>query len=184
MNLKGELHNIRKSCDSVDLYLQKIKVVRDKLMVVGIILGDEELLHIAIKGLPKEFSAFKSAIRTRSTQVNFDELTTLLGAEEESLNESNDVKETFAMAVNATPRSGGGGYNQYNNRGRGRNNNNRGRGNGGGRASNAFPHQFSSYTLNQNHSNQFSPSSQFQGSRNERPSCQICGKSGHIAIDC
>ena len=85
--------------------------------------------------------------------MNFDELTTLLGAEEESLNESNDVKETFAMAVNATLRSGSGGYYQYNNRGRGRNNNNRGRGNGGGRASNAFPHQFSSYTSNQNHSN-------------------------------
>ena len=67
MNLKGELHNIRKGCDSVDLYLQKIKVVRDKLMAVGIILDDEELLHIAIKGLPKEFNAFKSAIRTRST---------------------------------------------------------------------------------------------------------------------
>ena len=67
MNLKGELHNIRKGCDSVDLYLQKIKVVRDKLMAIGIILDDEELLHIAIKGLPKEFNAFKSAIRTRST---------------------------------------------------------------------------------------------------------------------
>ena len=114
MNLKGELHNIRKGCDSVDLYLQKIKVVRDKLMAVGIILDDEELLHIAIKGLPKEFNAFKSATCTRSTQVNFDELATLLGAEEESLNESNDVKETFVMAVNATPRSGGGGFNQYN----------------------------------------------------------------------
>ena len=108
MNLKGELHNIRKGCDSVDVYLQKIKVVRDKLMAVGVILDDEELLHIAIKGLPKEYNAFRSAIRT---QVSFDELTTLLGAEEESLNDSNDVKETFAMAVNATPRSGGGGYN-------------------------------------------------------------------------
>ena len=43
--------------------------------------------------------------------MSFDELTTLLGAEEESLNDSNDVKETFAMTVNATPRSGGGGYN-------------------------------------------------------------------------
>ena len=107
-------------------------------MAVGVILDDEELLHIAIKGLPKEYNAFRSAIRTRSTQVSFDELTTLLCAEEESLNDSNDIKETFAMAVNTTPRSGGGGYNQYNNRGRGRNSN-RGRGNGGGRGSNVFP---------------------------------------------
>nr|POE93969.1 hypothetical protein CFP56_27845 [Quercus suber] len=100
--------------------IEKIKVVRDKLIVVGVLLDDEKLLHIAIKGLPKDYNAFRSAIRTRSTPVSFDELTTLLGSEEESLNDSNDVKETFAMAVNATPRSGGnGGYNQYNNRGLG-----------------------------------------------------------------
>ena len=29
-------------------------------MAVGVILDDEELLHVAIKGLPKEFSAFRS----------------------------------------------------------------------------------------------------------------------------
>ena len=71
MNLKEELHNISKGCDSVDVYLQKIKVVRDKLMAVGMILDDEELLHIAIEGLPKEYNAVKSTIHTRSTQVSF-----------------------------------------------------------------------------------------------------------------
>ena len=73
MNLKGELHNVKKGSDSVDTYLQKIKLISDKLMAVGIFLGDEELLHVAIKGLPKEFSAFRSAIRTRSTKLSFDE---------------------------------------------------------------------------------------------------------------
>ena len=57
-------------------------------MAVGVFLDDEELLHIAIKGLPKEYSAFRSAIRTRSTKLSFDELTTLLSAKEESLTES------------------------------------------------------------------------------------------------
>nr|POE48953.1 hypothetical protein CFP56_49417 [Quercus suber] len=80
MNLKGELHNVRKGSDSVDTYLQKIKVIMDKLMAVGVILDDEELLHVAIKGLPKEFSAFRSVIRTRSTKLSFDELATLLNA--------------------------------------------------------------------------------------------------------
>ena len=67
MNLKGELHNIRKGSDSINTYQQKIKVLRDKVMVVGVILDDEELLHISIKGLPKEFNASRSEIRTRST---------------------------------------------------------------------------------------------------------------------
>ena len=86
MNLKGEIHNIKKGTDSMDVYLQRIKVVRDKLMVVGklmafgVLIGDEELLHIALKGLPKDFNSFRSAIRTRSTQLTFDELTTLLNA--------------------------------------------------------------------------------------------------------
>lgn len=88
MNLKGELHNIREGFETVDVYLQKIKVVRDKLMAVGVHLDDEELSHIAIKGLPKEYSAFSSAIRTRNTTLTFDELATTLGAEEESLHDS------------------------------------------------------------------------------------------------
>lgn len=44
---------------------------------------DEELLHIALKGLPKDYNAFRLAIRARSTQLSFDELPTLLNVEEE-----------------------------------------------------------------------------------------------------
>ena len=74
MNLKGELHNLKKGADSVDLYLQKIKVVKDKLLADGVVVDDEELLHIILKGLPKEYNAFRSAIRTKSTSLSFDEL--------------------------------------------------------------------------------------------------------------
>lgn len=75
----------------------KIKAVQDKLMAVGVLLDDEELFHIAIKGLSKEYNAFRSTIRTRSTQLSFDELTIMLNVEEESLNEGIEVKDiTFA----------------------------------------------------------------------------------------
>ena len=94
MNLKGELHNVKKGSDSIDSYLQKIKVIRDKLMAIGVLLDDEELLHVAIKGLPKEFSAFRSAIRTRSTKISFDELAILLNAKEDSLNEGMEFKDS------------------------------------------------------------------------------------------
>ena len=140
MNLKGELHNVEKGSDSMDSYLQKIKVIRDKLMAVSVLLDDEELLHVAIKGFLKEFSAFRSAIKTKSTKISFDELATLLNAEEESLNEGMEFKDsTFAMAVNSTPRfnNTGGNFHTYNqsnntNRGRGRGNNDRGRDRGPG----------------------------------------------------
>ena len=65
-------------------------------------MDDEELLHIAIKGLPKEFNAFRSSIRIKRTQLGFDELSTLLNAEEESLNEGLEVKDSiFAVAASA-----------------------------------------------------------------------------------
>ena len=128
MNLKGELHNIKKGTDSVDSYLQKIKVVRDKLLAVGVIMDDEELLHITLKGLPKEYNAFRLAIRTRSTHVSFDDLSTMLNAEEESLNDGSEIKDTiFAMAATSTPKFNNNGFNQSFNRGRGRGHfNNRG----------------------------------------------------------
>ena len=106
LNLKGELHNMKKGSNSVDVYLQKIKVVRGKLLAVGVFLDDEELLHIAIKGMPKEYNAFRSTIRTRSSQISFDELATMLNAKEESMNEGLEIKDpTFAMIVSSNQRS-------------------------------------------------------------------------------
>ena len=126
MNLRGELHNLKKGADSVDLYLLKIKVVRDKLLPVGVIVDDEELLRIALKGLPKEYNAFRYAIRTRCTHLSFDELSTMLNAEEESLNEGSEIKDhIFAMATVANSKPNNNGFNQSYNRGRGRGNYNK-----------------------------------------------------------
>ena len=139
MNLKGELHNLKKGENIVNLYLPKIKIVRDKLLSVGVIIDDEKLLHITIKGLPKEYNAFWSGIRTKSTQLSFDEHSTILNAEDGSINEGLDVKDPiFAMAATATSKPNGNSYNQYN-KGKGRGNyNNRG-GRGGRGPSNQLP---------------------------------------------
>ena len=79
-------------------------MIRDKL-AIGVIVDGEESLHIAIKGLPKDYNAFRSAVRTRSTQLSIDELATMLNTEEESLNEGLEVKNPiFAMASASTSR--------------------------------------------------------------------------------
>ena len=72
-------------------------------MAVGILVDDEELLHIALKGLSKYFNSFRSTIYTRSTQLTFDELTTLLNAKEESFTERVEIKDSFTLAANARP---------------------------------------------------------------------------------
>ena len=153
--------------------------MRDKLLSVGVIIDDEKLLYITIKGLPKEYNAFRSGIRTKSTQLSFEELSTMLNAKEESLKESLDVKDPiFAMVATTTSKPNGNSYNQYN-KGRGRENyNNRG-GRGGRGPSNQLP-QYNQFThFQQNQSN-----STVAGPRSERPTYQICGKLGHLAIDC
>ena len=82
LNLKIELHNLKKGTESVSLYLQKVKKTRDKLVVVGTLIDNEELLHIILKGLPREYSPFCSAIRTRNEPVSFEEIIVLLQTEE------------------------------------------------------------------------------------------------------
>uniref|UniRef100_A0A2N9EJB2 CCHC-type domain-containing protein n=1 Tax=Fagus sylvatica TaxID=28930 RepID=A0A2N9EJB2_FAGSY len=163
LNLKIELHNLKKGSETVSSYLQKVKNTRDKLIAVGTLIDNEEMLHIILKGLPKEYGPFCSAIRTRNEPVSFEEIMVLLQTEEQSIAEVVDSsKDMHSMAMNNSQRGRGGRYNhtnytnQYSN--------------------NQFP---TSNSFTQNHS------SQSQGkSDGTRPTCQICGKSGHQALDC
>ena len=82
MSLQNELNAIKKGSDSIDSYFQRIKQNRDKLAAVSVFLDDEELLHIALDGLPSEYDSFNFAIRTRSDVLSIEELNTLLNSEE------------------------------------------------------------------------------------------------------
>ena len=83
LNLKLELQSIKKTGnESVSSYLHRIKTVRDKLSAVGVHSDQEELTHVILKGLPKEYAPFASAIRTRDTVLSLEKLTVLLQTEE------------------------------------------------------------------------------------------------------
>uniref|UniRef100_A0A2N9F8N5 Integrase catalytic domain-containing protein n=1 Tax=Fagus sylvatica TaxID=28930 RepID=A0A2N9F8N5_FAGSY len=178
LNLKIELHNLKKGSESVSSYLQKIKNSRDKLIAVGTLIDDEDLLHIILKGLPREFGPFCSSIRTRNAPVSFEEIMVLLQTEEQSLAESFDSgKDLNSMAiieveaeiiiteeeVDSAPTSHSNASTQGNTQ----------------FSNNQYP---SSNAFTQGNA-QFSQN--FQGkSENSRPLCQICGKLGHQALDC
>jgi hypothetical protein len=199
LNLKIELHNLKKGTESVSLYLQKVKNTRDKLIAVGTLIDNEELLHIILKGLPREYGPFSSAIRTRNDPVSFEEIMVLLQTEEQSVIEMSDsgkeMNAAMAMFASAAPNnrnfsSQSSFYvNNSQARGRGRNNSHRGRGRFN------HNHQYAQSTApNQNHS-QYSQHNQYAQSTapnqqalnkpdGSRPQCQICGKLGHQALDC
>ncbi|KAL0015248.1 hypothetical protein SO802_002317 [Lithocarpus litseifolius] len=52
---------------------ENIKIARDKLHAVGVIVDDEELICIVLRGLPKKFAHFYSAIGTRSDPIEVEE---------------------------------------------------------------------------------------------------------------
>ena len=83
LNLKLELQAIRKGNESMSSYLQRIKTTREMLYAVGVQIDNEELLHIILKGLPKEYAPFASAIRTRDGILPLEKLSVLLQTEEE-----------------------------------------------------------------------------------------------------
>uniref|UniRef100_A0A2N9HH13 Integrase catalytic domain-containing protein n=1 Tax=Fagus sylvatica TaxID=28930 RepID=A0A2N9HH13_FAGSY len=183
LNLKLELQGIKKGNESISSYLQRIKNTRDKLSAVGVLVDNEELLHMILKGLPKEFAPFASAIRTRDDSISFEKLSVLLQTEEQSMTEVSDPLTNSALAMfvsnNHKPNNGFNGGQGYN-RGRGRNSFNRGR---GGRSFTAYPTPQIQSSQPSNLNSQAQSSFGSQG-KTERPTCQICWKIGHYAIDC
>ena len=190
LGLKRDLNNIKKNNDSIHVYMQKLKECEDKLEAVGVFIEDEELLHIILDGLPTEFYPFCSTTRTRNETITFEELLVLMLAEEKSLKHNIDSsKESMHLAMLGTgpkPNTGtntsptipfnpqsnrggrGGRYNNYRGGRGGRNFNNNN--NKGGFSFSPSSSQPSTYA-----NNQFSFS---------RPSCRICYKMGHTALDC
>ncbi len=136
---------------------------------------------MVLKGLPTEFHSIRSAIRTRNDPISFDELRVLLSAEESSLKTNVDApKDPPLMAMLSTgnrfpPNHNPPQFNNSSNRGRGRNNNGRGR--GGCNYSHNGRGGFQNQNFSSNTFGNF-------GNQSQRPYCQICGKVGHLALDC
>jgi hypothetical protein len=204
LNLKKQLHDVKKNTDTVAQYLQRIKESKDRLATVGTLVDDEDLLHIVLKGLPSEYESFSTAMLTKSEPVSFEELHVLMITQEELLKNSQE-NSIMAMAANKGSSSPA----QFNNSAYRGNFQNRGRGswnsrgrshNRGGfssrggynpginQVSNGFPQSFSQSNPNFSPSNpNFSQSQSnpnFSNPNPNRPTCQICYKQGHTALDC
>uniref|UniRef100_A0A2N9INQ5 Retrotransposon Copia-like N-terminal domain-containing protein n=1 Tax=Fagus sylvatica TaxID=28930 RepID=A0A2N9INQ5_FAGSY len=124
-----------------------LKLELQSIKKVGVHSDHEELLHVILKGLPKEYAPFASAIRTRDGILSLEKLSILLQTEEQS--------------INSFSRGRGGRSPGFNNQ--------------------SFNPSFTPPQPQQQQNQQ----SQFASSgKSERPTCQICWKQGHYAIDC
>uniref|UniRef100_A0A5B7CDG3 Putative retrovirus-related Pol polyprotein n=1 Tax=Davidia involucrata TaxID=16924 RepID=A0A5B7CDG3_DAVIN len=102
LQLKSNLHHISKGIDTIAVYVQKIKQARDNLAAVSMLIDDEDILIHTLNGLPFEYNAFKTSIRTRSQSITLEEMHTLLQVEEQTLETTTAAKTTSISSYPAT----------------------------------------------------------------------------------
>lgn len=128
-------------------------------------IDDDDLVLYILGGLGSESGPFVTSITTREAHIRLSDLHGLLLSEEIRVNGSqNDLQNITANVAAKSSSSSNRGKGDYRGRGRGRGGNpSRGRGQSNNRhiASNEQP-----------------------GPSNNRPTCQVCNRVGHTAIQC
>ncbi|XP_010277266.1 PREDICTED: uncharacterized protein LOC104611766 [Nelumbo nucifera] len=74
IGLRNELDALRKNDLSMTAYLQKLKVLGDKLATIGEPLTNSQLIHHVLNGISPDYDAFSIAIITRTDELSFASL--------------------------------------------------------------------------------------------------------------
>ncbi|KAM1079132.1 hypothetical protein ACFX2B_013731 [Malus domestica] len=101
--MKSNLQTIKKGSDSVAQYLQKIKEARDYLSAAGVYFVDEDIVILALNGLPPEYNTFRTVIRGRENVISLKEFRTQLLAEEAILESTVNAPFMTAMVAHTLP---------------------------------------------------------------------------------
>ncbi|KAA8521637.1 hypothetical protein F0562_012310 [Nyssa sinensis] len=193
LQLKTELQSISKGNSSIDSYIQKIKEIRDKMHSVSMKIEDEDLLICTLNGLPQNYDAFATSIRTRSDPITFEKLHVLLKAKENSKkrhnkqNQNSFVPTTMAVSHERSQ------FSPQNYRGNSNNYKGRSKGRSGNRNSNSskFNYQGRSYgpplspqNYDRSVNSSINPISQKPNTYQLSPQpYQICYRTNHTAAD-
>ncbi|PKU76837.1 Retrovirus-related Pol polyprotein from transposon TNT 1-94 [Dendrobium catenatum] len=164
LQLKNELHHIQMQTLTMQQYLAKIKQLVDSIAASGTKLDPEDIILYTLNGLPAQYNSIKTYIRSSSLPADLDSLYSLLCNEELHINQ--DLKKEPSQLPVAL-------YTNKYNPNRSKNSK---------RTS-----QYRSNNNNRSTSGTDQPATSNAGpniSNNQRPTCQICGKSGHTAITC
>lgn len=165
MQLRLQLHQLKKGADTMSEFLLKAKSIADQLAMALKPIDDDDLVLYILGGLGSEYGPFVTSTTTREAHIRLSDLHGLLLSEEIRVNGSqNDLQNITANVAAKSSSSSNRGKGDYRGRGRGRGGNpSRGRGQSNNRhiASNEQP-----------------------GPSNNRPTCQVCNRVGHTAIQC
>ncbi|KAI0492718.1 hypothetical protein KFK09_026994 [Dendrobium nobile] len=157
IQLKNELHQIQMKDRTMQQYLDQIKKIVDSIATAGSTVDTEDIILYILNGLPTAYNPFKTAIRTSLQPINLDDLYSLLCSEEINIKHQH-LQEIQHVETTAFLSNRSSNY-------RGKSNMFRGRG-AQSRPQTSNETQNSARTVY------------------ARPICQICGKTGHSALNC
>ncbi|KAI0494798.1 hypothetical protein KFK09_024941 [Dendrobium nobile] len=161
IQLKNELHHVQMKDLTMQQYLSHIKSIVDNIAASGSTVDPEDIIIHILNGLPTSYNSFKAAIRTNPVNLDLDNLYSLLCSEEINVSQE-QAKETLLTASNTALYSSS--YNPQ--------------------RGNKSKKYFKPKQPPQNqHLPMISQAPQTPTSTT-RITCQICGKAGHIAINC
>ncbi|PKU87466.1 Retrovirus-related Pol polyprotein from transposon TNT 1-94 [Dendrobium catenatum] len=163
IQLKNELHNIKMNNSNMQQYLIQIKNLVDNIAASGSRIDTEDIIIYILNGLPSSYNSFKTSIRTSLNPIDLDTLYSLLCSEEIAMQREHK-KETGVNSDNPAFYTS-------------RTNSNRGNGVNRNFKNKKFDNRSNSYYATQ-------PQPQQSASKTDRPTCQICVKSDHIALNC
>ncbi|KAM1757600.1 hypothetical protein ACFX11_006838 [Malus domestica] len=193
--MKSELQNVKKGNDSISLYLQRIKEVRDYLSAAGVKFDDDDIVILTLNGLSSEYNTIRSIIRGREHVISIKDLRSQLLAEEAMIESVSATPFLTAMtAENSSSQARfNGKFGQHSS-----SNNQSAEGSNG----NQYGSQYKSFYNKTKGKGKFQYGSKFGNTKPFYPNsargilgnspnqgasghyCQICGKYGHLADTC
>ncbi|PKU70985.1 Retrovirus-related Pol polyprotein from transposon TNT 1-94 [Dendrobium catenatum] len=163
IQLKNELHNVRLKDLTIPQYLTQIKSIVDNIAAAGSKIEPDDVIHYILQGLPNTYSSFKTAIRTYPQSLDLDKFYSLLCSEAINIQQEQSLDLTNNTPHNAL-------YASSQNSSRDRT------------QRRFFKNKNSAQPYNSN--NNSSQMAQPASNPSAKPTCQICGKIGHIALNC
>ncbi|KAF7814697.1 Retrovirus-related Pol polyprotein from transposon TNT 1-94 [Senna tora] len=165
--LRNQLRETKKGNSAMNDYLSKIKKITNALASIGASLSTHDHVETIFDGLSEEYESFVTSISLRTEEYSVSEIEALLLAQEARVEKFKKTVESVSanmtlVDLSKNPPSRNQTSNQSFNR-----NNGQGRGN------------FRNNNFQRGRGR--SSISTWQGNR---PQCQVCGKMGHIAVNC
>ncbi|XP_028554101.1 uncharacterized protein LOC110105612 [Dendrobium catenatum] len=158
IQLKNELHHVQMNNQTMQQYLSTVKNLVDNIAVAGTQIDPEDIVLYILNGLPTTYNAFKTAIRTSSSPADLDKLYSQLCSEEIHIN--HEIKKEQSLN-NSTSALYAASVNQQ---------------------KNCAPKRF--FKNKSSAPRQSEQPDATNTNQVNRPTCQICGKIGHIALNC